>query len=75
MAKDDSIPSAGTNADSNSKAENILEASNDTKPNVVGRTSLSDEFVKQEFFRSGKMLYSNRSEVLPLLDGCASPQQ
>jgi hypothetical protein len=36
---------------------------------------LSDEFVKQEFFRSGKMLYSNRSEVLPLLDGCASPQQ
>jgi len=41
MQKDDSIKSAGTNADSSTKAENILEASNDAKPNVVGLPSLS----------------------------------
>lgn len=41
MQKDDSVPSAGTIADSSAKAENILEASNDTKPNVVGLPSLS----------------------------------
>ena len=39
--KEDSVPSAGTNADSEQKVENIFASSNDTKPNVVGLPSLS----------------------------------
>lgn len=41
MQKDNSIPSAGTNADSEQKVENTFASSHDTKPNVVGLPSLS----------------------------------
>jgi hypothetical protein len=43
MQKDDNIPSAGTKADSEQKAEDIFASGNDTKPNVVGLPSLSDD--------------------------------
>ena len=36
MEKDDSITSAGAEADSEPKAEVTTSSSNDTKPNVVG---------------------------------------
>lgn len=42
MQKDDSVPSAGTNADSEQKVEDIFASSNDTKPNVVGLPSSND---------------------------------
>ncbi|HET9057301.1 MAG TPA: hypothetical protein VFN30_10705 [Chitinophagaceae bacterium] len=37
--KDDSVTSAGANADSEQKAENTFRSSHDTKPNVVGLPS------------------------------------
>ena len=45
MQKDDSIPSAGAEADSEPKAEVTTSSSNNTKTNVVGSqcTSLSLE--------------------------------
>ena len=45
MQKDDSVPSAVTNADSEQKDHDIFQNSNDTKPSVVGLPSLSDEKV------------------------------
>ena len=36
MQKDDSIPSAGADADSEQKAEVTTSSSNNTKPHVVG---------------------------------------
>lgn len=62
MQKDDRIKSAGTEADSQPKAENIGEASNDTKPHVVGSPSLSDEF---DVYSS---LSSKAKEVVPQVE-------
>jgi hypothetical protein len=42
MQKDDSVPSAGTKADSSTGDQNMQSSSNDTKPIVVGLPSLSD---------------------------------
>lgn len=49
MQKDDSVPSAGTKADSNSADQDMQSSSNDTKPIVVGLPSLSDDELSRLF--------------------------
>lgn len=59
MQKDDSVPSAGTKADSEQKVEDMLSSSNDTKPNVVGSQCHGTliESVANEYFESGNIYY------------------
>ena len=48
MAKDDSVPQAGTEVHSSTNVEVTSASSNDTKPNVSGLPSLS-EIIKRKF--------------------------
>jgi hypothetical protein len=59
MQKDDSVPSAGTKADSSTGDQNMQSSSNDTKPIVVGLPSLSDETLSQKTLRQVReMMYA-----------------
>lgn len=46
MQKADSNSSAGAKVDSSTKDENLSVSSHDTKPNVVGSPSLSDDEIE-----------------------------
>jgi hypothetical protein len=73
MQKADSNSSARTNADSEQKVEDMFGSSNNTKPNVVGLPSLSDdekEFLKMEakFYKfTGALIAAKTYEELQAL--------
>lgn len=78
MQKDDSVPSAGTGADSEQKVENLQSSSHDTKPLVVGSPSLSDPKFPSIKDVTGKTFSHNeivelykKVTVAPLIRGLA----